>query len=240
MKALKFNLSGKNAFFKKPEVNTYYSFTYGQIHKVVLLGIFGAILGYGGYGQKSEDEFPEFYSRLKELKISIVPKNSKGYIMKKIQSFNNSVGYASKETGGNLIVKEQWLDNPEWQIFVLLDCEEARKVAEQMQNRRCVYMPYLGKNDHPADITNVKMVELKETQEPEITFSSMFPRNTGCLVLPDEDDDVQEYKYEEKLPIRLNAWSNMYEYDTFIFTNLPVRFEQGLIYKEGQDNLSFY
>ena len=51
MEVLKFTLKGKTAFFKMPEVNTYYYFTYGNIHKVVLLGIFGAILGYGGYSQ---------------------------------------------------------------------------------------------------------------------------------------------------------------------------------------------
>ena len=45
MQALKFTLSGKTAFFKRPEVNTYYYFTFGNIHKVALLGIFGAILG---------------------------------------------------------------------------------------------------------------------------------------------------------------------------------------------------
>lgn len=28
MNAVKFTLSGKNAFFKKPEVNTYYYFTF--------------------------------------------------------------------------------------------------------------------------------------------------------------------------------------------------------------------
>ena len=48
MEALQFTLSGKDAFFKKPEVNTYHYYTFGQIHKVVLLGMFGAILGYGG------------------------------------------------------------------------------------------------------------------------------------------------------------------------------------------------
>lgn len=53
MEALQFTLSGKDAFFKKPEVNTYHYYTFGQIHKVVLLGMFGAILGYGGYAQKS-------------------------------------------------------------------------------------------------------------------------------------------------------------------------------------------
>ncbi len=30
MQALKFTLSGKTAFFKRPEVNTYYYFTFGN------------------------------------------------------------------------------------------------------------------------------------------------------------------------------------------------------------------
>ena len=39
MKVLRFTLSGKQAFFKKPEVNKYYYFTYGHIHRVALLGL---------------------------------------------------------------------------------------------------------------------------------------------------------------------------------------------------------
>ena len=39
MKALKFTLSGETAFFKKPDVNTYLYFTYGNIHKIALLGL---------------------------------------------------------------------------------------------------------------------------------------------------------------------------------------------------------
>lgn len=54
MEILKFKLSGKSAFFKKPEVNTYYYFTYGNIHRVALLGILGAILGYKGYSQMQD------------------------------------------------------------------------------------------------------------------------------------------------------------------------------------------
>ena len=54
MEILKFKLSGKNAFFKKPEVNTYCYFTYGNIHRVALLGILGAILGYKGYSQMQD------------------------------------------------------------------------------------------------------------------------------------------------------------------------------------------
>lgn len=66
MRALKFTLSGKNAFFKKPEVNAYFYFTYGQIHRVALLGILGAIVGYKGYG--CTGTYPEFYEKLKDLK----------------------------------------------------------------------------------------------------------------------------------------------------------------------------
>ena len=114
METLKFTLAGQNAFFKKPDVNEYCYFTYGHIHKVALLGMLGAIAGYKGYGSKYEtvkkskilsEDYPEFYEKLKQIKIAVVPKNENGYIQKKIHTFNNSVGYANKD--GNLIVKEQ-------------------------------------------------------------------------------------------------------------------------------------
>lgn len=93
MEVCKVTLKGRTAFFKKPDVNSYYYFTYDQIHKVVLLGIFGAILGYSGYEsikieKRKKDSaegpgFPEFYERLKDCRFSIVPKNEKGWIPKK-------------------------------------------------------------------------------------------------------------------------------------------------------------
>ena len=39
MEAVRFTLSGRTAFFKKPEVNAYYYFTYSQIHKIALMGV---------------------------------------------------------------------------------------------------------------------------------------------------------------------------------------------------------
>ena len=56
MKAIKFNLSGKFAHFKKPDVNSYAYFTYSHIHKVALLGILGAILGLKGYESFSREK----------------------------------------------------------------------------------------------------------------------------------------------------------------------------------------
>lgn len=250
MKAVKFTLSGKNAFFKKPEVNTYYYFTFGQIHKVALLGMFGAILGYDGYAQKKwtkikkgqsiVKEYPEFYEKLNKLHISIVPQNERGYIPKKVQLFNNSVGYASGEQGGNLIVKEQWLENPKWDIYVLIDCDKAEKLADSLKQKRCVYMPYLGKNDHPADIKNVQIVELEETTCQEQEISGMFPKRKGELCLLDDEDDLEVFKYEENLPIALNGYTNLYEYEKFCYTNMPVAITEGIVYKEANRRLIFY
>lgn len=249
MKAVKFALSGKNAFFKKPEVNSYYYFTYSQIHKVALLGLFGAILGYGGYAQKIwaeskketpfVEEYPEFYERLQQIKVSVVPKNEKGYIPKKIQQFNNTVGYASGEQGGNLIVKEQWLEDPKWEIYVLLDCEEAEKLAEYLEGKKCVYMPYLGKNDHPADIREAQVIEL-DTARNKQQISSLFPKGAGIIKEPDEEDELDCFKYEEKLPIGLTGSTNHYVYDTFCFTNFPIDFQYGIFYEADGKNIVFY
>ena len=92
METVKFTLSGQTAFFKKPDVNEYCYFTYGHIHKVALLGMLGAIAGYKGYSAKRQaakksktliEDYPEFYEKLRQIKVAIVPKNDKGYIPKK-------------------------------------------------------------------------------------------------------------------------------------------------------------
>ena len=175
MEALKFTLSGYSAFFKDNVINTVY-LTYGNIHRVALLGIFGAILGYNGYGKQNDmlkkkkkniTDYPEFYEKLNDIKISIVSNGENGYFNKKLQTFNNSVGYASKEEGGNLIVKQFWLENPSWDIYLLLDCEEAKKIADYIKDRRAIYLPYLGTNDHLANITDVKIVNIEKKMTSE-------------------------------------------------------------------------
>lgn len=259
MDILRFTLSGKNAFFKKPEVNTYCYYTYGNVHKVALLGMFGALLGYGGYSQmkgfergkkkkKMEISYPEFYERLRGLKISILPVQefSKGYIPKKVQTFNNSVGYASKEQGGNLIVREQWLENPKWEICLLIDSEEAERVQSAVCNKTCVFYPYLGKNDHPADIGAVKI-------EPAVERHIEFGR-LDCFFLKDEieladlDEDEQEeleafcgFKYEEALPYGMDGWTNQYQLKTLIYTDAFVNTGNTSVYQlEDEKKIVFY
>ena len=227
MKALRFLLRGKTAFFKQPDVNTYCYYTYGCIHKIALLGIFGAVMGFRGYnGQTKAETYPEFYEKLKNLKVSICPLNEKGYIPKKVQTFNNSVGYASKEEGGNLIVKEQWLENPKWEIAFLVDDPQSENLAERILESRFEFLPYLGKNDHTAVIENVEEVELEaETKRENLRVYGLFPANQGSL----SENSVRRplgrevpYKYQERLPVALEPACNEYVTQAMIDTNQRV------------------
>lgn len=276
MEILKFKLSGETAFFKKPDVNSYYCFTYGNIHKVALLGIFGAILGLGGYAQqrifndngsasKKKDkltmEYPEFYEKLRDAKVSIVPLNPSGYIAKKVQVFNNSVGYASKEEGGNLIIKEQWLENPKWEVYVVLDEKDAtnelkellKQLKERMLEFKFKYIPYLGKNDHYANINYVEVFNEDDVSflgRNEVnTIDSLFLKSKASIESNIDKDDIlgsmfdseKKWKYEERLPVELESNCNQYITSSSIYTNFNVKInEESSIYKVSGKNLFFF
>ncbi|MGL4739469.1 MAG: type I-B CRISPR-associated protein Cas5b [Sarcina sp.] len=245
MDVLKFRLSGKTAFFKKPDVNSNVYFTYGSIHKVALLGMFGAIIGYSGYNKinilsKTSNVYPEFYEKLKALKIAIEPNNKNNSINKKIQVFNNSVGYASQEAGGNLIVKEQWLENPSWNIYVLLNNDEALELKEDILNRRAKFIPYLGKNDHIANIDNIEVIKdvIKVTDFGNI--DSLFKKGNIKTKFDDEADECF-YRYQEYLPVALNEVTSLYEFENFIYTNMLVYDTDDLyVLNVNEKNIAFF
>lgn len=233
MEAINLTLSGRFAHFKKPDVNTYFYATYNNIHKVALCGIFGAILGLGGYTQLFEknrglkrghldydDGYPEFYEKLKDFKFSIIPLVKQGYFSKKIQVFNNSVGYASKEKGGNLIIREQWLENPTWQILILEnEADEYKQLKEYLLKQKAVYLPYLGKNDHPATLSRVEIIELGDTFfGHEIYINSLFKKEKNTFDSFAKEDEIP-FLFEEVSPIKLQKDWHFYEYENLIFTN---------------------
>lgn len=283
MKFLRFKLSGKTAFFKKPDVNTYYYFTYTSIHKVALLGMFGAILGLGGYNERNNNKeikkikenfkYPEFYEKLKELRVAIVPTNNEdlkkkqgyitfdGYVNKKVQTFNNSVGYASYETGGNLIVKEQWLENPVWEIYFKIDSEISEELAKRLMNYNFTYIPYLGKNDHYGNIEDVSIVEdgyLINSEDIKYIYGLFkgdyfeIDNNSNCDDDSEddgEDEDDYDYTYnkiewvfEEFLPVSLTENINQYKKEKFRATSLKVKCinDYKEIYKINGLNIFFF
>lgn len=247
MNALKFTLSGETAFFKKPDVNTYLYFTYGNIHKIAILGLIGATIGLEGYNFQKKQELPKFYSELNSLNISIVPRNERGYISKKIQVFNNSVGYASQEEGGNLIVKEQWLERPIWDIYILVDDNKnINRIKDNFLKNSFVYIPYLGKNDHYANITEAELVDLKEITSYE-KINSLFIKDyfefkkeeKNIFASNFQHEDM--WKYEERLPIALESQENQYKTVPFIFTNMKVQPKESCkLFAESEKILFFF
>ena len=225
--AITFELSGNTGFFKKPDVNANTYFTYNNIHKVALLGILGALIGLGGHIQQNRTNaiFPEFYEKLYKLKIAIEPKGKKGYFIKKIQTFNNSVGYSSKEAGGNLIVREQWLENPCWRIYLLddesIDRDIFNKLKEYIFNRKCVFIPYLGKNDHPANIDKMSLIEI-EPVEVVNRIDTLFKEKEVKIGDIPYDFDETPYLFKEYSPYSLNEKYNFYEFEKLCFTNLEI------------------
>ena len=256
MEALKFTLSGDSAFFKDNVINTVY-LTYGNIHRVALLGIFGAILGYNGYSKQNDmlkkkkkniTDYPEFYEKLNDIKIAIVSNGENGYFNKKLQTFNNSVGYASKEEGGNLIVKQFWLENPSWDIYLLLNCEEAKKIADYIKNRRAIYLPYLGTNDHLANITDVEIVNIEKKITSENENIEILSMVKACDISDKKKNDFSMdsnmkkdiYKYSEYLPIKLSKELNQYIKEKITITNMSVKLLKEYYYKVEDKNIVFY
>lgn len=267
MRAISFKLSGKTACFRKPDVNVHAYFTYNNIHKPALLGLLGAIIGLGGYTQlhdekeqikvkikevkgqekkeleneleKLDKKLPEFYEKLKHLKVSITPLAPNGYFSKKIQTFNNSVGYASFEQGGNLIVREQWLENPVWQIMVLDDGSEIfQKISEYLLGGKSVFIPYLGKNDHPAKIEEVKSIQLDKATE-EIKISSLFHEKTLEISKVPPRGELS-YFFKEISPFRLQEQYHFYEYVPLVFTNHKIQNgEFGNVFSIDGQNYAF-
>lgn len=232
MEALSFELSGKNAFFKKPDVNSNVYFTYNHIHRVALLGLLGAIVGYSGYHEQKKDidmkgdtlqnKFPQFYEKLRHLKISVVPNSERSYFSKKIQVFNNSVGYASGEEGRNLVVKEQWLDHPSWTIYILDDGTDAfLQIKSSILSQKTVYIPYLGKNDHPADLKYPRIVKLNPVTEVA-KIDSLFQEG-DVLLKGFARGEKNMHFYREYLPVALDEKLNGYLFSKMFCTNRQVK-----------------
>lgn len=290
MKVLKFNLSGKFAFFKNEVMNDMYD-TYPHIHKPALLGLFGAMLGYNGYAQTQkvfgtkEIEFPEYYEKLKDLKIAIVPK--KQSFTKVLETFTNTTSMFNRVTvmkpkvkkedteeveekeekvkgektenkvGSNLIVQQFWLENPSWDIYLVIDNDESKKIEDSVLNYKSVYSLYLGANNHFANISDIGILEAKEITEKGVIINSLVKdeevvqmkvekvlsaRKNGESVYFNSDlfRNKDVYFYDYILPTLLSPRTNIYKKEDFILTNDTLEMRKNKAYNVNGVNVVFY
>jgi len=204
-----------------------------MIHKPVILGILGAIIGLEGY--KKSEELPEYYKILKNIPIGIEPVgDEKGVFPKTVITYNNTTGLASNEAGGNLIVTEQSLIKPSYKIYFLLDLknEDQITIYNNIKNQRAEYLPYMGKNDYSLWWNKDEVEEYEWevfVRASNFTISTIFKKNTsiiehvvksiGRIALAEQ----REYFYcFERLPISFNE--NLFQYNMadFVYTNATL------------------
>lgn len=232
---------------KKPDTNEPVYLTFNMLHKPALLGILGAIAGLKGF--QKNGELPEYYEKLKNVQVGIMPlpkdENSEisyhenGNFTKTIIKYNNTTGLASEEAGGNLMVAEQTLISPAFRCFVLLDetIDEQKKLIDYLINYQSEFVPYLGKNDCSLWWENAKELDFSEFK-PDGSFKidSLFVKEEAV-----KDSKVDEalfdilmdspegntFSYFENLPASyLGAPLFQYEFRNFAFTDWDLKFKK--------------
>lgn len=254
MEAIRFVLEGVGATFKRPHINSINQ-TYSHIHKVALLGIFGAILGYGGHIQYAEEikalpkkrkekvlpnsPFPEFYNKLKGLQIAIVPFSPK--FAKQTEHKVETTGFFND--GFSFMLKEDFLINPKWEIYVSQgDVEEYiyTSLKDALLRGESHYETYLGRNHYPAVWSDVEVRQLNEVLYPE-HIDSLFP-SESFEIEDSFDIETDWYRYSEYMPVKYRPYLNHYIEKELSWTNeeiSPIENVSSMIYESENRFLCF-
>ncbi len=239
-KLVSIDLWANMAVLKKPDVNKDIYLTYNILHKPMLLGILGSIIGLDGY--RKNGEIPEYYKVLKDLKIGIQPLQPanpffKASYQKTTITYNNSVGYASQEAGGNLIISEQTLIEPCFRCYILIDFEKDNqsntvysRLYNNLLNGESHYIPYLGKNEFQASwMDSTGRILFNEYQyfgekqpESEFRILSVFSDDKTIKPIMDDPDNIEfsmPFFYFEHLPFTFHDHLLQYELKLFKYTN---------------------
>lgn len=170
---------------------------------------------------KAELQFPEYYRKLKHLKIGIKPLiDRKNFPFNKIMNkYNSRNSYFGGDKYENIPISEQLLIEPEYRIYVYEnDVKILDELTERIQNNNPIFMPYLGKNEFIINFDNLEIIDEIEpiTTKPDY-ISSIFLKiennedghnlKTGKMKHPGEEGSVmvtglpQGFKFLEHYPV---------------------------------------
>lgn len=248
-KLISIDLYADFGMLKKPDTNEPVYLTFNMIHKPAFLGILGAIIGLEGFHEKGK--LPEYYEKLKDLKIGIQPLlHENGNFQKSTVKYNNATGLANKDAdnknGATLNVIEQFLIAPAFRCFILLDMnnELYQKINNNLKNNYAEYLPYLGKNEFSLWWENYKMYEF-DYFKPQGTFKikTIYIKDQPLKDSKDNEallnfdpvlDDKLEgftFSYFERLPVEYQDIENnifQYRYENFAFTDWNLKLKNSI------------
>jgi len=220
-KLISFTIESDFGMFKKPDINDKVFITYNIIPKTYVLGMLGSIMGYGGYAQnKDKTKMPEFYEKLKDIRVAIAPKSENGGILKKeLITFNNTCDGEIKN------ITEQTLVNPAYDIFLELDetNQEHFELITRLKNKKAEFLPYMGKNEFSLwwdDFQEHKKFE-KVEQKEQFQVLTIIPKNENFVIKNSGYKELTtNYFYLfERLPVDWSDNPKQYEYQDFLYTN---------------------
>jgi CRISPR-associated protein Cas5h len=250
-KLISIDLKADLGFLKKPDINEGIYLTYNMLHKPVLLGVLGAVVGLKGYQVRGR--LPDYYVQLKGLRVGIQPLQARnGNFLKSVVEYNNGVGYASQEAGGNLIVREQILIRPTFRCFVELDTDDflEQRLLESLRNGEADYLPYFGKNEFSLWWNDFREFDYQPFDFAEdYEVATIFMKSKEVIkemvqkkIISPFTMRVSESKFMtfEELPVGFDEQLLQYEKRPFVYTNFTLSKDlqlEGLFQIRGQHEL---
>ncbi len=110
-------------------------------------------------------------------------------------------------------------------------------VSRYLFDKKAKFIPYLGKNDHFADISEVEKIDLAESKKDRISIKSLFLDDLAEQV--DDPDDEISYLFNEFYPISFNELM-FYELKKVAFTNQICRAIDGKWYEFKDGTICFF
>jgi CRISPR-associated protein Cas5h len=101
--------------------------------------------------------------------------------------------------------------------------DEYKELKRRIELMEFVYNPYLGKNEHFANINDFEEIELKKLTEP-LKCISLVPKEKVKMVSIGNRREMKFY-YEEYLPMGLKEKFLIYEYEKMILSSFIVESE---------------
>ena len=216
-KAFSIDLVGEFALFKKNDTNDMVHISYNFIHKPAVLGIFGAILGFSGYSLSGQGRNPDYYDKLKDIKIAIRPRYYEP-LKKVITGFNNATGMGSDD--GTWQIREQVLvGNPQIKYTVYIrDDEKNDELKQKFSRYETEYPLYFGKNEFFAHYENFVEYEVESIPYKPVIIESLFRKGDG---------EIPRFTFDDFDPLAFNESSGY-----LVFEQLPFDFDEHGFYKK--------
>lgn len=165
---------------------------------------------------KSELQYPEYYRKLKHLKIGIKPLEGNFPFNKIMNTYNSRNSYFGGDKYENISRHEQILIRPVYRIFVYDETNEEilTELAERIKNNNPVFMPYLGKNEFIANFDNLEIIDdIKPITSNPDHISSVFLRIEKTYLMKIMKVDTLKANKRNRLR------------DSYVVTGLPQGFK---------------